>query len=242
MRTLILAVVAVSLATYATRVHAQVGMVILEDPITEPGADTCQVRDTYALAGAGGGVHELRSLSPAGTWVTTGYFAVTTTQEVIGGLPAAVNDYEGTCDWRIERGLYFPLDGAPEEAMGMVVSEANLASEGGSLVLRTGTLIPDGLAVQCIASVQNAVGVGVVTPDEGEPQSALGSSCSCPACPLGGRFWIPFFVIGIGNVPGGIQCCQHACATACSNLHDSGDPASAWLIGQGAWVACMLCQ
>ena len=59
---------------------------------------------------------------------------------------------------------------------------------------------------------------------------------------MGGRFWIPFTVIGIGMTPGGQRCCGLACDIACMKLHDGMSQAEAYAIGQGTWVLCMVCE
>jgi hypothetical protein len=221
---------------------------VVTEPALEPQAPACGVGETYALAQTGAGAYQVNDHTD-GVVTAIGSLLLTSEVQVAADLPAAVNDAEGTCAWYIGRGFFTPAGSSAAVEVGVVRSEAMLLPpQGGCLYLNIATFIPVEIAQANMTAVSSSVGVDVV-PDEGEPTegggqtgSALGSSCSCPACPLGGRIWIPFFVIGIGRVPGGTSCCSSACNAACENLHRTGDPAEAWLAGQGVWVTCMLCQ
>lgn len=84
---------------------------------------------------------------------------------------------------------------------------------------------------------------GMVPAGQGSPgEISLGSSCSCPACSNGVMFSPSFFVIGVGYSRGGIACCGTACNIACALLLAGRSTRDAWILGQGQWVLCMLCQ
>lgn len=234
-----------------------VGVVVLQDPLSEPGGSPgCGVGATYSLEATVPGTYELWE-AQGGAWSLAGVFVIEDEEVVAVGLAAAVNDAEGTCDWVLCQGMA-AMVGVPAAPAGLVRSEAALQAPGGSpFTIRCGTLVPGTTIQTDIDAVRDALGVEVVGEEEpgglpggggggdggiGPGNYALGSSCSCPACPLGGRIWIPFFVIGVGNVPGGRQCCATACDAACQKLHQTGDPTQAWAVGQGIWVTCMLCQ
>ncbi|MCC6951947.1 MAG: hypothetical protein IT433_10955 [Phycisphaerales bacterium] len=231
--------------------QGSVGMVIVEDPIGEPEPPTCGVGASYQLVATSPAIYEVYGW-PEGVRTLVGVLGMTTESDVATGLPAAINENEGTCDWSIGTGLFVASGSATAVEVGVIKSDATLAPPGGeSYHIRIGTFVQPWIAAANGAVVQGSGEVSVLVegeeelPGEGGGTGAnlsLGSSCSCPACPLGGRFWIPFVVIGIGQSPGGIQCCRSACDVACSKLHDGMSQAEAYAVGQGTWVLCMVCQ
>jgi hypothetical protein len=247
MRTLLVGLAAALLSLPApAQPDPSLGMAILPDPEVEPQPPSCGVGDTRALVLASPGSFDV--LDPDGSLL--GSFVVTSEQPIAQGLPAAVNAAEGSCDWFLSRGVFIPADQSAPVETGAVRSHATLCDPAGPILsISVATFIPLAVADANIAAVNSSSGPVQVLPEGDDPDPdptpagiSLGSSCSCPACPLGGRIWIPFVVVGIGQVPGGRSCCASACDAACENLHRTGDPTQAWAAGQGIWVTCMICQ
>lgn len=216
-----------------------VSVIALEDPESVPAPPTCDEPPSYLLASDTAGLWSASTITQ-GVIAEAGLFAVTDEQIIATGVEVDMNGRTGFCSWVLVLGEFSPSGEAPRAA-GMIRADVVLTGGGEFETFSIGTELPPALAEDAIAAAREAV---VIVVPEGEPlpEGALGSSCSCPACPAGGRFWIPFTVIGIGQVPGGISCCSTACTTACSRLSSGISEAEAWLIGQGTWVACMICQ
>jgi len=188
------------------------------------------------------------STSGSGTWTLTqpgsndpvAFFDASDQETLATNMAIGIGERDGTVDWTITTGLYVPLDN-PSETVGLIIADVTLEDVGnGATTFRAVSIVDEATAAATIEAIRED-GVTMLPPGEGSEMS-LGSSCSCPACPLGGRFWVPFVVIGVGNVPGGQTCCGTACTAACDALHQGKSEAEAWLIGQGTWVTCMLCQ
>lgn len=173
---------------------------------------------------------------------TAGAFIISDEQIVAADLPAAINDAVGTVTWTVARGTLMLAGQAPTTS-GLVISNVHLTDSKGVITdFIVASVIADATAALTIESVRSTSGVEVVPPAQATAARSLGSSCSCPACPLGGRFWAPFFVIGVGGSSAGQACCAAACDVGCAALHRGDGYPEAWLIGQGTWVTCMLCN
>lgn len=159
----------------------------------------------------------------------------------------AVGDKTGTVDWLVSTGTLHLTGESPRPA-GMVRSEVALSGPGGSVSFMVGSVMPQPPSSQTETTVAEAITIVEVEPGEDPPGTgpgdvaSIGSSCTCPRCATGEQFWVPFFVIGVGNVPGGRMCCGLACGIACARLAAGMPEQEAWAVGQGTWVLCMLCQ
>lgn len=214
-----------------------VGVIVVEDG-GAVSAPECGSGATYAVLNAS----TPWELGTPGAAEPTAYFAPTDSETVASDLPVDINGRTGTVDWILARGVLIQA-GEPALNVGVLVADVTLDDVGaGVTTFRIVSVIEDDVAMEAIAAARESGGVVIVPEGDGGGTLALGSSCSCPACPLGGRFWVPFFVIGVGNVPGGQACCATACAVACGALHEGQSMEQAWLAGQGTWVSCMLCQ
>ncbi|MBI1190616.1 MAG: hypothetical protein GC200_08075 [Tepidisphaera sp.] len=172
---------------------------------------------------------------------TSGVYVTTDEQVVAADLPAG-NDAIGTVTWTIARGTLPLADQSPQTA-GLVISNVHLVDgDGVATDISIASVVADDAASGAIEQVRGSKGVEVVPAAEATAARSLGSSCSCPACPLGGRFWAPFIVIGVGGSPAGQACCTATCDAGCLALHNGHTGLDAWLIGQGARVTCMLCN
>lgn len=235
------AAVCACLAVPIARGQQGVGVVVVADPLVQPLSPTCGVTGTYSLQAAGANLYDVIAY-PEGTPTRIGGLLVTASVPVASDLPAAINNATGSCDWSIALGTYASATGEGSGSVGLVISEVAVSEpDGPTRTLVTATFVPTAVAAADMLAIQSGAGV-TVNDDEEQGGSALGSSCSCPNCPLGGRIWVPFFVIGIGQRPGGTQCCRTACDSACAKLHSSGSESEAWTVGQGMWVTCMICQ
>lgn len=225
--------------TPAARAQGGVSQIVLEDPTSEPAAPTCQAPATYVLSSSMPSVWTLAEVVPGGGTASVGTFIAVDAEVVVRNITTDYNGVLIDCTWTLALGV-IALDGQTPADAGILIAEVTIHDPEGPIDRTFGTVLPPGGVSDAIQAIRNAAGVEIEG-EEGENIS-LGSSCSCPACPLGGRFWVPFTVIGVGRVPGGQQCCATACQIACSRLHQGMSEAEAWLIGQGTWVACMLCQ
>ncbi len=193
---------------------------------------------TYLASFATASALTLSSASGA----TTGAFLINDEEVVASNLPAAINDASGTVTWSVARGTLLTPDSSPIVA-GLVISNVRLVDAAGIVTaFSAASIITDDTAWSVIEAIRSTSGVEVVPSAEANAARSLGSSCSCPACPLGGRFWAPFFVIGVRNTSSVAEaCCGLACAAGCNSLHTGAGYPEAWLVGQGVWVTCMLC-
>ncbi|MFA6043815.1 MAG: hypothetical protein WC718_02420 [Phycisphaerales bacterium] len=200
------------------------------------GLPACGSAATYLASFATSSSCTLTTASGA----AVGAFVGADEQLVASNLPAALNDAVGTVTWSIARGTLM-TPSQPSDDVGLIVSHVHLVDGAGTITdFFAASVIPDETAAAAIEAIRATSGIEVVPENSASAARSLGSSCSCPACPLGGRFWAPFFVIGISNSPSvGQSCCALACDVGCAALHE-GKP-DAWLIGQGTWVGCMIC-
>jgi len=222
-----------------------VGQVVVEESDVEPSPTAppeCGGVATYALSPVVPGIVALHAI---GTGAELGTFVAVDTEVLALDVPFEENGRHGWCTWTLQTGL-LALDGQPPAAGGMLRADVTLA---GTVTLpaesfTAGTTLPFDTAGTAILNARAAVSVDMDAEQVpgGYGARAIGSSCTCPPCPLGGRFWIPFNVIGIGTVPGGENCCAMACNAACGALADGKTYLEAWSAGQGLWVLCMVCQ
>lgn len=243
------AVVGVTLASIAIGQEPPApvtGVVVLEDPLTAPspdGAATCGEAATYAMRPIAAGLHELFTWAQ-GVTHTCGYFVEADSVVLVAGQPIEIFGRVGTADWILATGLV-SVDGAELAETGMLVSIIRIDDgEGGIEEFSTASTVPVEFAIANIAAARDAASIEIVPEGDGGGQAAasVGSSCSCDACPLGGRFWVPFVVVGFGGSPAGQGCCRISCNIACERLHSGMSMAEAWTIGQGTWVTCMICE
>ncbi|MDX2131311.1 MAG: hypothetical protein SFY69_04590 [Planctomycetota bacterium] len=228
-----------ALAAPAAYAQSGVSQVVLEDATAAPTTPTCEAPATYALASTAPSVWTLSEFVPGGGTAAVGTFIGIDSEVVVNNL---ITDHEGVlidCTWSLAVGVA-AYDGQTPFDAGMLIADVVIYDPEGTVCETFGTVLPPGGVEAAIEAIRSAAGV-VVEEQQGDEQ-AVGSMCSCPACPLGGRFWVPFTVIGVGTVPGGQSCCAAACAAACTYLHNGMSKHEAWLLGQGTWVACMLCQ
>lgn len=236
-RVLIRAVV--SLAALPAIALAQVSTVQTAAPSgVSVGQPTCGSTPTYLATFSTASACALSSASGS----TAAAFLVDDEQVVASDLPAAINDSVGTVTWTIARGTLLAPD-EPSTPSGLILSHVHLVDSAGTITdFFAASVIPDDTAEAAISAIRSTGGVEVVPEEDASAARSLGSSCSCPACPLGGRFWTPFVVIGISQTPEiGQTCCGTACQVGCAALHEGKSPTEAWLIGQGTWVGCMIC-
>ncbi|GJQ28317.1 MAG: hypothetical protein HBSAPP03_02010 [Phycisphaerae bacterium] len=218
-----------------------VSVIAVEDPEALPGPPTCSEPPSYLLADGGGGLWAASTIDE-GVLCDAGVFVVLDEEILATGVNVDIDGRIGFCTWVLCMGEFTPVNGTPV-SRGMIRADVALIGGGEPETFNVGSELPAALAEQAIAAARETV-VIVVEEGEAEPESALGSSCHCDECPGpgGGRFWIPFTVIGIGQTPGGISCCATACATGCARMRSGMPLQEAWLVGQGTWVACMICQ
>lgn len=223
----------------------ETGVIVLEDPLSAPdnNGPTCGEAATYALRQVAGGLHELFVWSQ-GVTHTSGYFVESDSVVLVANEAIEIFGRVGEADWILATG-HAAIDGGELVETGMLVSIIRIDDgEGGIEEFSTASTVPIGFATANIAAARSAIAIAIVPEGGGGGMAAasLGSSCSCDVCPLGGRFWVPFVVVGIGGSPAGQGCCRIACNIACERLHSGMSMAEAWTIGQGTWVTCMICE
>lgn len=218
-----------------------VSIIVVEDPESTPTAPTCGEPDSYIMASDSPGVWVASGISN-GTMTEAGLFEVIDEETIAYNLEVDLFGRTGLCSWVVCTGTFTPSGGC-SQVIGMIRADVVLTGGGEYEAFYVGTVLTPSLAEETMTAVREGGGV-VINPEDPSPEGALGSSCSCDACPGpgGGRFWVPFTVIGVGQTPGGTNCCGIACATACARARDGISESEAWLIGQGTWVLCMICQ
>ncbi len=241
-------------AAGASQTYAQTtGAVLVTDAeiVPDDAGATCSVGASYRFEYESAGAFNVFEPEADGTSTLVGAFVLSDSELLAAGLQGAINEATASVDWSLATGTLVLIGQAPLSC-GVILSDVTVTNPDATTEAFTiGSVLALETAEAGIASVRSATGVvltgdsaGAGSGDEpGDPPvaAALGSSCSCPECSTGGRFWIPFTVIGIGNVPWGQRCCGMACDVACGALFQGKSTPDAWLIGQGTWVTCMLC-
>lgn len=248
----VLAVALLAVPSYAQSEEGGQDVIAVVPPGgTLPTEPTCTGVDTFLFEPAGGPIFTvLRVDQGSAPPVVVGFWSESSATVVMDDQPCAIGEFEGTVDWVVATGTLH-LFGEEARWAGLMRAEASMSAPGGAtLSFMAGTTVPYAPGMETEEAVSQAFAVLQVDPSEPLPQSpggtelvSVGSSCHCPRCPNGGvRFWVPFYVIGVGTVPGGQGCCRIACDFACDAVRRGKTYAEAWALGQGTWVLCMLCQ
>lgn len=222
--------------------------------LTEPGSilpsePECSGVDTFLFEPAGGPLFTVLRVDPgSGPTEVVGFWAESSATVVLDDQPCGIGEYEGTVDWIVATGTLYLVGQEPRWA-GLMRAEVHMVDpSGATLAFMAGSTIPYQPGMETEEVVSEAFAVFEAPPDEplaapgGTELVSVGSSCHCPRCPNGGpRFWVPFYVIGVGLTPGGQGCCRLACDFACNAVRRGKTYVEAWALGQGTWVACMIC-
>lgn len=217
---------------------------------TAPSTPECSGVDTFIFEPAGGPLFTVLRVDPGSAPpAVVGFWCESSATVAIDDQPCALAEFEGTVDWIVATGTLYLVGEEPRWA-GLMRAEVSMASPSGqTLAFMAGSTVPYQPGMETEEVVQQAFAVVTVDPSSppqpgsGSELVSVGSSCHCPRCPNGGpRFWIPFYVIGVGLVPGGQTCCRMACDFACEAVRRGKTYLEAWAVGQGTWVTCMLCQ
>ncbi|MBM4109435.1 MAG: hypothetical protein FJ255_11615 [Phycisphaerae bacterium] len=215
-----------------------------------PSEPTCTGVDTFLFEHAGGPLFTvLRVDEGSAPPAVVGFWSESSATVLMDDQPCGLGDYEGTVDWIVATGTLYLVGEEPRWA-GLMRAEVTMVSpSAGPLSFMVGSTVPYAPGMETEEAVNQAVTIMEIDPSTPPPPPggtelvSVGSSCHCPRCPNGGpRFWIPFYVIGVGTVPGGEMCCRLACDLACAAVERGKTYLDAWAIGQGTWVTCMICQ
>ncbi len=216
---------------------------------TMPSAPECSGVDTFLFEPAGGPLFTVLRVDPGeGPPVVVGFWSESSATVALDDLPCAIGEFEGTVDWVVATGTLFLIGHEPRWA-GLMRAEVTMTDPSGAVLsFMAGSTVPYQPGMDTEEVVSGAFAVLEVDPEEpiaapgGTELVSVGSSCHCPRCPNGGhRFWVPFYVIGVGLTPSGQMCCRLACDFACDAVRRGKTYIEAWALGQGTWVTCMIC-
>lgn len=207
-----------------------------------PAASAIQIGQTYLLAsGADASVNAAAwpLAAPAGD-AGSGVFVPASV------TPLSIEQTQGeagalTVAWTLALGAAVAPDGSLTPC-GVLRADVQSTLTGSCATFAAISPLPLNLA----QAVQEGITQSALTPTPENPDPTirfcLGSSCSCPRCANGMFFAAPFFIIGVCDRIGGIDCCARACSAACVAHATGMEPADAWIQGQGMFVICMIAQ